>query len=284
MLTDMLCSTCSPEYSQVKDMFTIYCCMCINMPPENFLMALFDLKTDQEESFGTACCSVFCTLLNIVYWELLQKNSPKHIKSLYTMVYINFLSKPEIYYANWFSKLPHCMTDNSECGALVLIGILIHLFCMLFFRGVDFVCNGYRSSIDVVDCHQFAYCQNNTVDSCFETEDESHIGEVQQFFGWAIKEGIDYWKEKDNKLLLTSENEIEAQTSDAYMFLTVVKSMHCFHNEILFDQEYVTDYYPVSIAAQNHRYLCLVAKPFFALGKQLLCKICTKNIATNDEW
>jgi len=71
----MLCTQCHTEYSQLRDLFTVYCCMCICAPSENFMATLFNLNEEEEEAFSLACRSVFRKLLNIVYLELIQKKS-----------------------------------------------------------------------------------------------------------------------------------------------------------------------------------------------------------------
>jgi len=151
-----------------------------------------------------------------------------------------------------------------ECGASVLLYLLVGLFRNLFLKGIESVCDEYRKLQSTIHEHpssiQHEVVKNNNKD---EDEDKWHIGEVQRFFGWAIKEAINYWKDKFNKEHLISENEMQAQMSNAYKCLTVVRSMRCFHNEILFDEDYVRQYYPISIASQNRGWLCLVAKPFF---------------------
>jgi len=53
------------------------------------MAALFDLNHEEEEEFSLACRSVFRKLLNIVYLELLQKNSEKtssRITAWYTRI------------------------------------------------------------------------------------------------------------------------------------------------------------------------------------------------------
>jgi len=81
-LTDMLCTPCHTEYSPLRDLFTVYCRMCICTPSEHFMAALFDLNHEEEEEFSLACRSVFRKLLNIVYLELLQKNSEKTLSRI----------------------------------------------------------------------------------------------------------------------------------------------------------------------------------------------------------
>jgi len=63
-----------------------------------------------------------------------------------------------------------------------------------------------------------------------------------------------------------------------YKCLTILKSMWCFHNQILFDDEYISECYPITIASRNPGWLCLVAKPYFTLGNTLLHKICSDKI------
>jgi len=49
--------------------------------------------------------------------------------------------------------------------------------------------------------------------------------------------------------------------------------MRCFHNDIIFDDEYIRDCYPITIASHNRGRLCPVAKSYFAVGINLLQKI-----------
>ncbi len=147
--------------------------------------------------------------------------------------------------------LPQHMVAKGECGASLLIEILIQLFCILIFRGVDSVCTTYRSSQQANEKHQ---CWLNTNGDArkvnINVDEDSHNGEVQRFFGWAIKEGIDFWKEKFNKEHLISGDDGNANVSDTYKCLTLVKSLRCFHNDVLFDPEYVAECYPLSVAAR----------------------------------
>jgi len=75
------------------------------------------------------------------------------------------------------------------------------------------------------------------------------------------------------KKVRVSIDEEDVDASDEYKCLTILKSMRCFHNQILFDDEYISKCYPITIASRNRGWLCLVAKPYFALGNALLHKI-----------
>jgi len=172
--------------------------------------------------------------------------------------------------------LPQRMVAKGECGASLMIEILIQLFRILFFRGVDLVCTTYQSSRKTNENHECLLSANGDAGNGNENinvDEDSHHGEVQRFFGWAIKEGIDFWKEKLNKEHTISGNDGNANKSDAYKCLSLLRSMRCFHNDVMFDAEYVAECYPLSVTARNRGWLCLVAKPYFDLGKQLLSKI-----------
>jgi len=274
--SDMLCLTCYLEYRNVHEIFTVYCHMSIGTPSECMLMTLFDLDALERVAFDRACCSVFQNMLSIVYMELLQKNNSKSIKSFYCLIYTKFLSKPEKYYGEWISILPQCMVAKGDCGSSLIIKILIQLFCILFFQGVDLVCTTYWSSRKTNENQECLLSANrDTRNVNVNIDKDSHHGEVQRFFGWAIKEGIDFWKEKLNKEHMMSGYNGNAKKSDACKCLSLLRSMRYFHNYIMFDGEYVVECYPLSIAACNRGWLCLVAKPYFNLGKQLLSKICS---------
>ncbi len=146
---------------------------------------------------------------------------------MYGLVYMNLLSKPNVYYATWISKLPGCMTMTGECGASILMDVIIQLFCSIFLNAVKTLCE------HICSCGSASHA---TSMENKEDDEEWHIGEVQHFFGWAIKESIDYWKDMVNKELLVNDDEMTTQMNRC---LTIVRSMHCFHNEILFDDEYV---------------------------------------------
>jgi len=150
------------------------------------------------------------------------------------------------------------MTCNGEYGAALVLELLIDLFRVLFFRGVEDICNLYRMrgtpTQTVINNHN-------------EYNDESLTEEVQRFFGWAIKEGIGHWRDKVNKVeLISSENA--GSKNDAYECLTIVQSMRCFHNDVIFDDQYIRDCYPIAIAAQNRGRLC--RKTIFCIGHQFV--------------
>ena len=92
------------------------------------------------------------------------------------------------------------------------------------------------------------------------------------FFGWAIKEVIDNWSDKVKKIIRNSDNEEDMHHSDEHKSHTILKSMQCFHNHILSDDEYICECYPIAIVLQNCGWMCLVSKPYFALGQTLLQK------------
>jgi len=137
--------------------------------------------------------------------------------------------------------------------------------------------NAVEALCDRIRSRSLAIDGTSIVTNKEEEDKEWHIGEVQRFFGWAIKESIDYWKDLVDKEHLVSDNDPTFDTTthmtDMMKCLTVVRSMRCFHNKILFDDEYVQQYYPVGIASHNRGWLCLVAKPFFCVGEDLLFKI-----------
>jgi len=164
------------------------------------------------------------------------------------------------------------MTTNGECGASLLLEILIHIFCAVFFKCIENVCDMYRPCRHEQNSTPASLCTKEVVNCTMENEYDLYAREVQTFFGWAIKEAIDNWKEKQNKLRINND-EREVCMSNEYKCLTLVKSMRCFHNDIIFDEEYIKECYPISITSQNRGWLCLVAKPFFALGSTLLHKI-----------
>jgi len=142
-----------------------------------------------------------------------------------------------------------------------------------FFHSVESLCKAYRSCSLTNDNRQLSFPEEVDVGNYKNIEEYSNNGKVQWLFGWAIKQGIDFWKDKWNKEHMVSEVEGNSSDNDAYKCLTLMKSMRCFHNDIVFDPEYVTKCYPVLIAARNCGWLCLVAKPYFTLGKHLLSKI-----------
>jgi len=169
----MLCTQCHTEYSQLRDLFMVYCCMCICMPSEHFMAVLFNLNKEEEEEFSLACCLVFRKLLNIVYLELLQKNSGKNIESFYGLVYMNFLSKPDVYDTIWISKLPRHMTMMGECSASILMDIIIQLFRRLFLNAIETLCDCIHSSNLAID--------GTSVITNKEEDKEWHICKVQHF-------------------------------------------------------------------------------------------------------
>jgi len=273
-LTDMLCSTRFFDYHNIQETYTVYCRMSIRTTSESMLMTLFDFDATEKAAFDRACRSVLRIILNIVYIELLQKNNSKTIESFYCLIYTKFLSKLEKYYGEWISILPKRMIAKGECGASLVIEILIQLFRILFFCGVDLVCKTYRYQNQTSENQQRLLPANDDAgDVDIDMAEDSSNVEVQRFFVWAIKEGIDFWKEKVNKEQLISGDEGNDNESDSYKCLTLMRSMRCFHNDIMFDPEYVAECYPLSVAARNRGWLCLVAKPYFSLGKQLLSKI-----------
>jgi len=91
--------------------------------------------------------------------------------------------------------------------------------------------------------------------------------------GWAIKEVIDNWSDKLKIIIRNSVNEEDAYQSDKYKSHTILRNMRCFHNHILSDDEYICECYPIAIALQNHGWMRLVSKPYFALGQTLLQQI-----------
>jgi len=138
------------------------------------------------------------------------------------------------------------------------------------------VCTTYWSSRKTNENQEcLLFTNHDTGNVNINVDKDLHHGEVQRFFGWAIKEGIDFWKEKLNKEHMMSGDDGNANKNDAYKCLSLLRSMQCFHNDIMFDAEYVVECYPLSIAAHNCGWLCLVATPYFNLGKQLLSKICS---------
>jgi len=161
-----------------------------------------------------------------------------------------------------------------ECGASILMDIIIQLFRQIFLNAVETLCDRVHSKSSTIG--------GTPVLTNEEEDKEWHIGKVQCFFGWAIKESIGYGKDLVDKEHLVSDNDLTFDTTthmtDMMRCLTVVRSMRCFHNAILFDDEYVRKYYPVGIASHNHGWLCLVAKPFFCVGEDLLYKIHTNEM------
>jgi len=111
------------------------------------------------------------------------------------------------------------------------------------------------------------------------TDADSQADEVQRFFGWAIKEAIDHWKGRVKKVRLHNSDEAITYQTDEYKCLTFVKSMHCFHNDILFDNKYIRNCYPISVASHICGWLYLVVKPYFSFGLELLFQICLIDMA-----
>jgi len=104
--SDMLCSDSQSEYHPIKDMFMVYCQMGLESPSESFLTTIFDFTSCEKQEFDKSCRTVFRTILNIVYCELLQKKNPKTLESFYALIYVNFISKQELYHRNWILHLP----------------------------------------------------------------------------------------------------------------------------------------------------------------------------------
>ena len=91
---------------------------------------------------------------------------------------------------------------TGECNASILMDIIIQLFCSIFLNAVKTLCE------HICSCGSASHA---TSMENKEDDKEWHIGEVQHFFGWAIKESIDYWKDMVNKELSVSDNEMTTQ-------------------------------------------------------------------------
>jgi len=79
------------------------------------------------------------------------------------------------------------MTVNGENGASLLLQLLVELFCTMFLRVVIKICQKY------CNCPQIQIQTGVNIDYV-GTDADSQADEVQQFFGWAIKEARDHWK------------------------------------------------------------------------------------------
>jgi len=95
---------------------------------------------------------------------------------------------------------------------------------------------------------------------------EEEDSEVQNFFGWAIKELIDFTKEHACKQHV-GEDEYGWKHDKE---LLLIKSFHVLHHEVITDINYMANYYPPFYLAYNMGGLCLVSKLYFPLAKNVL--------------
>jgi len=176
----MLFCTCPAEYQHVKNKYTVYCQMSLESPSESFFWTGFNFDRNEKKDFDQACCSVLCQILNIVFLELLKKSSPKSFELFYALIYVNFLSKPDIYHHHWIKQLPQCMTVNGENGVSLLLQLLVELFHEMFLRAVVRIYQKYCN-------HPHILIQTGANVDYVGTDADSQADEAQQFFGWAIK-------------------------------------------------------------------------------------------------
>ncbi|KAI2509075.1 hypothetical protein MHU86_5323 [Fragilaria crotonensis] len=225
---------------------------------ESWYKSLYSLEGDDEMNFNSACSCILLILFQNLY-EASAFNRKHVLSSYHHRLYKMMKERNHVAWKIVIDKLPTCLRLK-DAPVCLLIQCLSDILLEWVYDAMS-----ARLSEKKIEREAIASSRQSNATNTVDNSQDVIMSQVQRFFGWSI---------------FSLKRKLENEQCDNKDGLDLLEKMSVFHHEVINDELYMKNCYPIANEVMNKGGLTLVATNFIGFGRSLMTMVKKLTIET----